>query len=206
VRKKSKPVYGLGVNDADYPVAVNAVIGGKQKRLWTCPFYQSWKHMLERCYSAKYQAKSPTYSGCSVSPEWLKFSVFREWMAGQDWEEKELDKDILQPGNKVYGPEVCVFIPAALNLFMTDSAAIRGEWPIGVCWDKGNGKFRASCRNPFTGKHEHLGMFKNPNDAHEAWRKRKHELACIYADQQKDPRIAKALREKYLPAFQRKLK
>lgn len=190
-------VYGLGVNDADYPVSINARIGGKLKVLWRCNFYQTWAHMLDRCYSDKFQQRWPSYVGCAVAPEWHSFMGFRAWMIGQDYEGNQLDKDILIPGNKFYGPESCVFVPSHLNLFMTDHRAARGEWPIGVCLDKSVGKFMALCRNPATGKQENLGRFTDPADAHDAWRARKHEHACRYADMQTDPRIATALRTRY---------
>ena len=48
----------------------------------------------------------------------------------EDW--KGLDKDIIVVDDKVYGPEVCAFVDPSLNMFTTDSAAARGEWPIGV--------------------------------------------------------------------------
>lgn len=82
-------------------------------------------------------------------------------------------------------------------MFMTDRAAARGEWPIGVSWQKSAGKFKAYCHNPFTCKQEHLGMFTDHDAAHEVWRARKHELSCQYADRQTDPRIANALRKRY---------
>ncbi|WP_339733316.1 hypothetical protein [uncultured Pseudomonas sp.] len=195
---KSKLVHGIGRNDADYPVTIYDVIDGKLKQLRTCHFYHAWKHMIARCYSQKFQAKYPTYRGCSVTPGWHSFAAFRAWMLTQPWEGSELDKDILEPGNKVYSPDACIFVPSHLNMFMTDRAAARGEWPIGVSWQKSADKFKAYCRNPFTCKQEHLGMFSDPDAAHEAWRKRKHELACLYAEQQTDPRIAQALRTRYL--------
>lgn len=198
MRKESKLVYGIGLNDADYQVTVYAVISGKKKRFWTCPFYLTWSNMLMRCYSKNYQEKYPTYLGCSVNPKWHRFSAFREWMVSQGWQGCELDKDILGVGDKVYCPDNCVFVSGALNSFLTDSGATRGDSPTGVSWHKRDGKFRASCNNPFTGKREHLGNYDCPDEAHEAWRKRKHELACIYADQQNDPRIAEALRKRYI--------
>lgn len=195
--KKSRLIHGAGINDADYAVKLFVNFDGKQKLVWACHFYETWKGMLKRCYSAKAQAKSPTYAGCTVAPEWLRFSNFRTWMAANPWEGNELDKDILHPGNTVYSPEACVFVSKALNLFMLDSGATRGEWPIGVCWHKNSGKLQAKCCNPFTGRREHLGYFDCPEVAHEAWKNRKHELACMYADQQTDPRIANALRNRY---------
>jgi hypothetical protein len=189
-----KLVCGIGSNDADY--VVKPTINGK---VVVCPFYRVWHSMLVRCYDAKLQARQPTYIGCSVVPEWLSFMAFRTWMIEQDWQGRELDKDILVPGNKVYGPETCVFISQGLNKFATDSAAARGEFPIGVCWNKRNGKFQAYCGNPFTSKEEHLGYFTCPDAAHEAWRSRKHELALQIAVLHADPRIAAALSTRYLP-------
>ena len=198
MRKKDGQVCGVGVNDAAYPVYGFSKIDGRKKLLWICPTYRSWNDMLRRCYGVGEQAVHPTYAGCSVSPDWLSLSVFRAWMLGQPWEGASLDKDLLYPGNKVYGPDTCVFIQSQLNVFLTDRGAARGEWPIGVSRHKASGKFAAQCRNPFTRKGEHLGLFALPEDAHEAWRARKHEHACAYADQQTDPRIAAALRTRYV--------
>jgi hypothetical protein len=194
MRKKAKLVCGVGVNDANY--VTKPRINGERV---VCLFYLAWQNMLMRCYDPKYLAKYPTYIGCSVVPEWLSFMTFRAWMVGQDWQGRELDKDLLFPGNKVYGPETCVFISHGLNVFTTGSAAARGEFPIGVYWDKQSGRFRAKCSNPFSGKREHLGYFTCPDAAHEAWRKRKHELALQIAALHADPRIAAALSIRYLP-------
>jgi len=120
-------------------------------------------------------------------------------MQQQDWQENHLDKDILSPGNKVYSPDTCVFIPPYLNKFLTDHGRARGEFPIGVSWNKDNRKFGARCSNPFLGKDEHIGYFVDPDNAHEAWRARKHEHALLYAGMQKDPRIAQALRTRFSP-------
>ena len=194
---ENKTVFGIGINDSGYPVTVNSLINGRLKQLWVCPIYSAWKNMLERCFSQKFKTKRHTYAGCAVAPEWLTFSVFRTWALTQPWEGAQLDKDILFKGNKAYGPEMCVFVPGQLNIFINDNSAARGEWPIGVCWNKHHGKFQASCSNPFTRKQQHLGYFYDPNEAHEAWRKRKHEHACTYADMQTDLRISAALRTRY---------
>lgn len=197
MRKRRRLVCGVGINDADYQVAVNEAVGHKYKQIWLCPIYAAWRNMLRRCYSKKFQEKRPTYKGCCVHPDWFRFSVFRKWMVEQEWEGKELDKDILVSGNKVYGPDTCVLVPAALNMFMTDRSELRGKWPIGVSWSEHHQKFQSQCSDPITGKRGHIGFFDCPNQAHDAWRKRKHELACVYADQQTDRRIADALRNRY---------
>lgn len=196
--KKRKLVLGVGVNDSSYQVNRYELVSGVRKRVWACPFYRAWSNMLNRCYSDSYQELYPTYAGCEVVDEWRNFSSFAEWMRSQSWEGKHLDKDILSPGNKIYGPDLCVFISACLNIFLIDSGASRGEWPIGVHWVARDERFQSSCRNPFTDKQESLGMFDSPTAAHHAWRKRKHQHALSYADMQSDPRVAKMLRTRYL--------
>lgn len=198
-----KLVCGVGINDADYCIQLMETIGyvgGKQKRklTWACPYYRVWKNVLVRCYSTRSLARNPTYTECYVSDEWLVFSTFRKWMEQQDWQNRQLDKDLLSPGNKLYGPETCVFVDRVVNMFLTDRGNARGNWPTGVCWHSAVKKFMASCSNPLTGKQEHLGCFTCPDTAHAAWKSRKHELACLLADQQTDPRVAEALRARYL--------
>ena len=197
-----KLVCGVGINDADYITRKFETIGyvnGKQKQklIWACPFHRVWRNMLERCYSIKYQERNKTYVGCTVSKEWLTFSNFRSWMMTQDFIDKHLDKDILFVGNKVYGSETCVFVSGMVNLFTIDRGNDRGEWPIGVSWYKGTNKFQAQCCNPFTKKNEHLGYFTCEQEAHEAWLKRKLELAYELAAIQADERVAESLINRY---------
>ena len=200
--KTRKLVHGVGINDSDYVVQKWETIGyvdGKQKKklIWFCPFYRVWVSMLNRCYSVKFRERQPTYKGCSVTEKWLTFSAFKNWMMAQDFEGKQLDKDLLFEGNKVYSPEACVFVTQMVNNFTTDSGAARGDCLIGVTWYKPTEKFQASCRNPFTKKQEYLGLFTCELEAHEAWLKRKLELAHELAAIQEDSRISKALIDRY---------
>lgn len=193
---------GVGINDADYAVTTHETVSyvngkPKHKQIWVCPFYRLWKSMLERSYSEKVKANNPTYKDCIVCDEWLTFSSFRDWVEQQDWEGKHLDKDLLVPGNKVYSPETCVFVSRQVNTFLTDCGAARGEYKIGVCWDKSSRKFQSRCNNPFTGKQEHLGLFTCEQEAHEAWLAKKLEFAIALAAIQSDERVAKALIDRY---------
>lgn len=192
-----KKLYGIGINDAEYRVRIYEVTNGRSREVWRCPFFRTWGAMVDRCYSPKYTAKNPSYQDCSVCNDWLSFSKFKAWMETQDWKGKQLDKDILVPGNKVYSPETCVFVPGDLNSFLVAREAARGRYPLGVYFEPHRNKFRARCDNPFTRESDHLGRFSTPEEAHEAWRQRKHELACQYADMQTDPRIAEALRTRF---------
>ena len=200
LRKRSKLVYGVGVNDADYVIGTSIKVNSKWKTDWTCPFYTVWTSMLKRCYSEKELIRYPTYKGCGVCDEWLTFSNFKAWMETQDWEGNQLDKDLLKVGNKVYCPEYCIFVEGTVNNFVVDSGASRGKYMIGVSWHKQNNKFRSYCHNPFTRKGEHLGLFDTELEAHLAWKSRKHQLACQLADSEycNDPRLAEALRTRYI--------
>ena len=185
--KEQGLVYGWGINDADY--VVHPTINGK---LVVCRFYRTWANMIRRCRSGV----QPTYAQCSVCDDWRYFSNFKSWMQQQDYHGKQLDKDLITKGNKIYSPNTCIFIESKLNNFITDSRAKRGYYPLGVYLDKINNGFIASCSNG-KGDSTYLGYFKTPEEAHEAWRSYKHKLACQYADEQTDPRIAHALRTRY---------
>ncbi len=198
----NKLVWGVGVNDLPYRVNVQEWVTeneGKRTRklVFKCKYYAAWTHMLERCYSEKHLERYPTYIGTSVCREWVYASEFKKWMDQQDWEGKCLDKDIIVPRSKLYSPDTCAFVLPATNLFVTARDASRGDYPIGVYLCKRTGKYRARCNNPFSEKVEHLGRFSTQEEAHEAWRKRKHELAQLVAATESDPRVVEALKKWY---------
>ena len=188
-----KPVFGVGIND--YPGTSSWMIDGIR---YKCPLYVKWLSMLGRCYNEKFVKDFPTYQDCNVCEEWKFYSNFRSWMLEQDWKGKELDKDLLVKNNKVYSAETCVFISRELNAFLNDHGARRGQWPLGVTWNKARRKFVAACSDPVTGKSKHIGMFETSEEAHLAWKAQKHQHALRYAEQQTDERIAEALRTRYL--------
>jgi hypothetical protein len=193
MRAKPKLVYGVGINDADY--VVQSIKNGKKTE---CPFYRTWKSLLRRCYCDRYKEKRPTYIGCYVCDEWLVFSNFKSWMEKQDWKGNQLDKDIINPGNKRYSSENCAFVNHLTNSFILDSSSSRGAYPVGVTFDKRDKKYKAACRSFITSKQINLGYFDNPEDAHQAWKHKKHELAKSLAVLQPDPRVKKALSTRYL--------
>jgi len=155
-------VYGVGINDADYTVKP------KQNGIQTCcPYYLRWQGMLLRAYSADFHSKHPSYIGTSVCKEWLSFMNFKKWMKKQEWENKELDKDIIYPNNKVYSPKTCVFVSTELNRLLTAREAKRGKYKKGVSWNKVAKKFHAQIS--IHGKRKNLGLFIYEEDAHKAY-------------------------------------
>jgi len=175
-----KAIYGIGVNDSDY--ITNPVVDGKKIM---CPFYSTWASMMTRCYSEKYHRSCSTYIGCTVTEEWYSFMNFRSWMIKQDWKGKQLDKDILIPGNKTYSPNACFFVTSEVNGLLIDQAAKRGKYPQGVCWNKEKGKFIA--RVHARGKRIFLGSFNTIEAAHDVARKAKAEHITNIAQTQSEP-------------------
>ena len=188
----TRMVYGVGINDADYKVSPRGPDG---KQIW-CKTYCIWRAMLERCYSERKLLKRPTYRGCTVVNEWHKFSNFRAWVLSQDHEGKQLDKDLLDRSNKVYGPDHCVFVTCAVNNFMTEHKVTKGDWPVGVHWADADKVFIASCCVAGSGS-QYLGCFDNPEDASKVYQKFKRKLAIQLASVQTDSRIAEAILKNY---------
>jgi hypothetical protein len=184
---KRKLIFSMGTNDADY--IVMPLIRGKQV---TCPFYARWKNMFNRCYSKKYHEKYPTYIDCAVCEEWLSFTSFKHWMEQQDWEGKDLDKDIINPGNKIYDPENCRFITKELNHLLNDHAAKRGEYPQGVSYDRESKKYKAGVNIKGTSKN--LGRYTTPELASAAYIDAKSKTILQAASEQSDPLISNGLK------------
>ncbi|QZI90420.1 hypothetical protein MYOV003v1_p0096 [Vibrio phage 207E48.1] len=116
-----RKVYGVATNDVEGSTYTKA--------------YRTWSSMLERCYSAKYQAKKPSYIGCTPSSEWLLFSNFKVWFDDNYIEGYQLDKDLFIDGNKIYSAATCFFVPPRLNSLFLDNKASRGCNMVGVSYD-----------------------------------------------------------------------
>lgn len=205
MRNKSKLIFGVGINDSPVPVSERVMIEGKAKFLWRCPYYVKWVSMFARCYSELELRKYPTYEGCRVSNDFLKFTDFKKWVDSQpnkDWENCHLDKDVLFEGNKIYSPETCVFISRELNTFLTEADNSRGDYLIGVTYHKRDKVFEAKCNNPFAENREegrYLGRFSTEMEAHLAWKLKKYEYAKMFAELQADSRVSSALIKRYKP-------
>lgn len=191
-------IFGIGVNDAPYPVLRAAYVDGKRKNVWSCPYYTRWYSMLRRCYSKVYHKVQPTYMDCMVCEEWLLFSNFRKWMESQKWEDRELDKDFLVEGNKVYSPSTCIFIPKKLNAFLTLNGSNRGKYPLGVNLKTFYKDIRSESEKPYVssisskwrgGKRTHLGVYFTIEEAHQRYLQEKLSQCETYRKEYKDEKL-----------------
>lgn len=198
--------FGWGINDVDYPTTKRRTLKGSNIiETEVCPYYRDWFGVLQRCLYPRYKERKPTYEGCTIDEEWKYLSNFIKWVDSQpnrDWKNCSLDKDMLTLKNKHYSSTNCVYIPKSLNSFIAEGGRA-GSLMRGVTLDNRykNPRYAAKCQNPFVhaGLGRHIGTYNTELEAHLAWQARKHEYACQLADLQQDPRVAKALRERYAP-------
>jgi hypothetical protein len=93
--------------------------------------YKVWSGMLQRCYCEKYQARYPTYMGCTVCDEWHNFNIFADWFYENYIVGCHLDKDTLINGNKIYSPKSCVFITPKENTIKSSAKEYKVISPEG---------------------------------------------------------------------------
>lgn len=158
--------------------------------------YTSWANMFERSYNKKFKNIHNTYNDCIVDKRFHCFQDFGVWFNDNYYEiENEtmcLDKDILYKGNKIYGPETCIFVPDFINKIFPRSDATRGGLPIGVSYVscETTNCFAASCsiydENLGYRKKKHLGTFDNEYDAFLAYKTYKEAYIKIIANKYKN--------------------
>ena len=173
---------GVGISD------MIGVSQTKEYKLWAC--------MLTRSYDEKLHQRQPTYLNCETSSEFLVFSKFHSWCQNQigfNQPTFELDKDLLEKGNKQYHPDKCVFIPKEINSFLRTRKKMRGELPIGVTLSRSGAPM--AMMNLGSGK-KYLGCFKTPEQAFQAYKAAKEAHIKVLAEKYKDqidPRAYDAL-------------
>lgn len=80
--------------------------------------YATWKNMLYRCYSEKYEEQYGTHNNATVCEEWLCYENFYDWiheqsnaenfLKGSNW---ILNRKIIDKYNEIYSPEYCCLVP-----------------------------------------------------------------------------------------------
>ena len=186
---RRKKVYDLGTNDVNYKMRYTSK--GKSVQ---CPIYTKWSSMMQRCYSRAYLAKHPAYAHCEVTPEWLTFSNFAKWYESNSVEGYHMDKDFKIPGNHIYGPDTCLFIPQELNKLLTGSPQ-KKTLPMGVSLNKVYNRYGASIS--FKKKSVFLGLHDTVEEAQQAYAKAKNDH--IKSRMVKYPEFAQYLQNHLLP-------
>lgn len=185
-----KKVAGVGIYEPGRFVSVHGVEITSE--------YKAWNAMLRRCQpNGAIQKKQPAYIGCSVHPDFIKFQDFAEWCQTQigfgnsGW---QLDKDIIKPGNKVYGPDTCCFVPQEINKLFNLNLGKNSPYPTGVSWCNRTSRFMATIK--IDGSKKFLGRFDTIKEAETAYlaAKRKHVVGvATHWRDQIDPRVYDAM-------------
>lgn len=169
--------------------------------VWTTRSGVLWTNLTQRCKTGgSLQQVFPSYSTCKN--HFKDFQEFAEWCQhqvgylnkdskGRYW---QLDKDILKKGNKVYSPDLCVFVPKAVNCMLEKAEKKRGEWPIGVHSNKS--RFVATVLRGVLGEPTLNKSFATPLEAFMYYKEHKENYIKRVAEEYKeivDPRVYTAL-------------
>lgn len=147
--------------------------------------YQVWLDMIKRCYSPKSEHTARCYSGVTVDVEWHNYQNFAKWFYENYTCGWQVDKDFLVRGNRVYGPETCVFLPRHLNGFLV------GGLKRGISRNPISGSWKAACNDgdkDINGRcvQTSLGYYKSETVALQVYKDFKlnklEELKVLYGD------------------------
>ena len=137
-------------------------------------YYDTWHHMLQRCYDPKFQEKNPSYKGCSVEDYLFNFQNAAEFYNSIYYEVPgeimHLDKDILYKGNKVYSRETCIFVPQRINDLFVRCNNTKGNIQL-----RESGNYRVRCCNGY-GKTINLGTYKTKEEAFKVYKQYKEKV------------------------------
>lgn len=162
---------------------------GKYNRIDHLKLYNSWQHMLRRCYDPYTLNKDMSYIDCFVDEYFHNLQNFGGWYEENYYEVKGelmcLDKDILCKNNKIYSPDTCVFVPERINKLFIRNISQRTDLPIGVQYRKDRNKYIARCNITENGREKRiqLGQYKTAKEAFIIYKKFKEGYIKIVADQ-----------------------
>ena len=117
-----------------------------------------------------------------------------------DYENKEVDKDILITGNRVYGPDTCLMVRPIVNGWFKPHLDY-GDLPRGVSWNNGwkKGKspkpYRAQITPIKTGKRTGLGYYDTIEEASAVFEEARKEQMKILIETEIDLKVKNAIME-----------
>tara|TARA_R100000988_G_scaffold9434_1_gene5332 strand:- start:15 stop:758 length:744 start_codon:yes stop_codon:yes gene_type:complete len=180
-------IYGVGINDVMIPYFT-------ESRIW-----RQWGGIIRRTDKRDPNMHNyESYKDCTLDPRWYKLSVFKEWIEQwDDYGNKEVDKDILITGNKIYGPDTCLMVRPIVNSWFRPNAA-KGDLPRGVSWN--TAWRRGKSPNPYSaqitpigGKRTGLGYYSTVEEASIVFESARKEQLKILIETETDLTVKNAL-------------
>lgn len=168
-------------------------VGKYNSNLTDNPGYSKWMSIWKRIG----QVGNPNFASyvhCTMDVRWESLQDFSEFYYNCPYKQDgwELDKDLIIPGNKIYGPDTAAYVPKELNTFLTKREKASGL-PKGVRENRVT--FGAYLH--IDGKIHRIGNYQTPDLAYAAYKLEKEKDARRLADKYEglvDPRVIKALR------------
>lgn len=180
-------VYGVGINDVMIPEFTKS-------KIW-----KQWNGIIRRTDNRDpvWLQTKPTYKDCTLDPRWFKLSVFKEWVEQwEDYQNKQVDKDLLIPDNKLYGPDTCLMVRPIVNGWYKNDYS--GDLPRGVSWNtawkkgKSPNPYRAQI-TPIGGKRTGLGYYSTVEEASSVFEKARKEQIKFLIETETDPIVKQAM-------------
>lgn len=156
---KGKKNHDYGFKDPDAFDAIKKIMGRplteEEKKKYKRYVQKMYEGMFRRT-TPEYQKKRPTYKGVYVCDEWKNSpKAFKQWVDSQmikgllivvftkGKKNPPIDKDLLVPGNRMYGPDVCVIVMEEINAFLTNKQRNSKSGIPGVVYSASNKLWRA---------------------------------------------------------------
>ena len=166
--RKCKYIHGIGINDLS-----NEAYGFFSDGYRKVTSYSVWVSILSKVASKSYNY----YRGASIHPDWIYYSVFRDWFDANYVEGYELNRSILNQDNLVYGPDTCLLVPSWVNRLFAKSISRRSRYGTGVVKGRrGSNKFIVTVRK--FGKGIMVGSFTDVTTAQAAYKVAKGGHIC----------------------------
>ena len=154
--------------------------------------YGVWDDLIARCCDEEYKQKHRCYKDVKICEEWLTFSVFKKWFDENYVEGWQLDKDMIERGNKIYSPSTCCFLPRELNNVYKRN--LSGRALPQCCRLTKSGKYIVTIKSQK--QRIHIGTFDSVDEAFMAYKTKKEQIirdtARKYEDKL-DKRVLNAL-------------
>lgn len=168
-------------------------VGKYNSNLIANPAYSKWMSIWRRIGQID-KPDFATYVDCKMDVRWESLQDFSEFYHSCPYRQDgwELDKDLIVPGNRIYGPDTAAYVPVEINAFIKTRKR-KAHLPMGV--NVNRAFFSAAIR--IDGKETYLGNFVTPEEAYVAYKEAKEKEASRLADKYDglvDPRVIEALR------------
>ena len=131
--------------------------------------YSIWTNMILRVKEDREYLRGDAYAYVVICEEWRTFSGFNEWAVEQDYQDKQINNDLIS--GDIYSPSTCVFIPSSLNGMVPEKGYLPESGYRGVV-ERSPGRFMAQVS--IDNKSVNLGTHKTAELAYTAVMKNLH--------------------------------